>query len=245
MDVAKHLQSLYSPPSSDRKLIVNKDKSHINPYFDVWAWSNQNVEWAGPEPGTVRIKQSHAILPILYHHFGCVCPSYEALSLISQLSRARTIVDLGSGNGYWTYMLRRQEQGKKKLNIIPVDNGMSEWRTMWIPDTVEMEGAKWLNQHSGAKDAMLLLVYPNTGEDFTSKMIKAYRKFKAPLDIFSCLLPLLTFRYRWHDDHRCKLAKRFRVHCFREGDNFKLDGERDVRLGENIADTPSELRRQR
>ena len=73
-------------------------------------------------------------------------------------------------------MLRRQEQGKKKLNVVPVDTGLSEWRTMWVGDTVEMEGAKWLNQHEGAKDALLLLVYPNTSEEFTSKMAKAYRE---------------------------------------------------------------------
>lgn len=176
MDVARHLQSLYAPPSPETKLVVNRNKDHVNPYLDVWAWSNQNIEWAGPEANTVKIKQSHAILPVLYHHFGCVCPSYEALSLISQLSRGRTIVDMGSGNGYWTYMLRRMAQGKKKLEVIAIDSGLSEWRTMWVGDTVEADGVKWLYQHQGARDMVLLLVYPNTGEDFTSKMIKAYRK---------------------------------------------------------------------
>ncbi|KAK5175394.1 uncharacterized protein LTR77_000533 [Saxophila tyrrhenica] len=174
-DVAKHLQAFYEPPSVDRGLAVNKNKNHVNPYFDVWAWTNQNIEWAGPEAGTARVRHSHAILPILYHHFGCVCPSYEGLALISQLAKGRTIVDLGSGNGYWTYMLRRQEQGKRKLNVVPVDNGMSEWRTVWIDDTVEMDGTKWLKQQQGAPDTLLLLVYPNTGDDFTGKMIKAYR----------------------------------------------------------------------
>ena len=71
-------------------------------------------------------------------------------------------------------MLRRFEQGKKKLEVIPVDSGMSEWRTMWVPDTVEADGVKWLKQNNGGKGDVLLLVYPNTGEDFTSKMIKAY-----------------------------------------------------------------------
>lgn len=176
-DVAKHLQSHYDPPSSERNLVVNKSKNHVNPYLDVWAWSNQNVEWAGPEKNTVQVKQSHAILPILYHHFGCVCPSYEALCYISQLSKGRKIVDMGSGNGYWTYMLRRLEQGKKKSEVMPVDSGLSEYRTIWVDDTVQLDGVKWLNQHQGAKDAVLLLVYPNTGEDFTSKMIKAYRTY--------------------------------------------------------------------
>ncbi len=176
MDVAKHLQALYEPPFADNGLVVNRNKGHVNPYFGVWAWSNQNIEWAGPEEGTVRVKHSHAILPILYHHFGCVCPSYEALSLISQISKGRTIVDLGSGNGYWTYMLRRIEQGMKKLNVVAVDNGLSEWRTVWIGDTIESDGVKWLRQNQGAQDAVLLLVYPNTGDGFTSKMIEAYSK---------------------------------------------------------------------
>lgn len=175
-DVATHLLSLYQPPATTSNLVVNKSKTHINPYFDIWAWSNQNIEWAGPEARTAKIKHSHAILPVLYHHFGCACPSYEALSLISQLAKGRTIVDMGSGNGYWTYMLRRQEQGKKTLTVVPVDSGLSEWRTMWVDDTTEADGVKWLKQHDGAMEAVLLLVYPNTGEEFTSKMIKAYSK---------------------------------------------------------------------
>lgn len=156
--------------------MVNKNKSHVNPYLDVLAWANQNLEWGGPEEGTPRVKHSHAVLPILYHHFGCVCPSYEALALISQLSKGREIIDLGSGNGYWTYILRRQEQGKKKLNVTAVDNAMSEWRTMWIGDTVEQDGLKWLSQHDGGRSTVLLLVYPNTSDNFTGKMIKAYRQ---------------------------------------------------------------------
>lgn len=214
MDVAKHLQSLYTPPVPESKLVVNKNKSHINPYFDIWAWANQNIEWAGPEPGTVRIKQSHAILPILYHHFGCVCPSYEALTLISQLSRGREIVDMGSGNGYWTYMLRRLEPGKKKLHVTPVDNGLSEWRTMWVADTEELDGVKWLHQHSGAKEALLLLVYPNTGEEFTSKMIKAYSKSRLPC-ICARVLSSLDRRF---NDRCCKFTECLRLHSVREGD---------------------------
>lgn len=123
---------------------------------------------------------SHAILPVIYHHFGCVCPSYEALELIRQVSKGRPVLDVGSGNGYWTYMLRRMEPGgkkEKKMEVVPIDSGMSEWRTMWVGDTLETDGAKWLQEHEGRKDAVLLLIYPNTGDEFTSKMIKAYRKY--------------------------------------------------------------------
>lgn len=177
-DVAKHLQANYHPPAAETKIVVNKCKTHVNPYFDVWAWSNQILEWAGPEDGTEKIKHSHAILPVLYHHFGCVCPSYEGLEIIRQIAKGRKVVDMGSGNGYWTYMLRRMEppsKKEKKVDVLPVDNGMSEWRTMWVGDTVQTDGEKWLKQHQGAAEAVLLLVYPTVGNEFTSKMIKAYR----------------------------------------------------------------------
>ena len=178
-DVAKHLQSLYHPPPTDAKLPVNKTKNHVNPYWDLLAWSCQNLEWGGPEAGTAKIKISHAMLPVMYHHFGCICPSYESLELIRQLAKGRKVLDVGSGNGYWTYMLRRMEppsKKEKKLEVVPIDNGMSEWRTMWVGDTVETDGLEWLEQHEGGKDAVLLLVYPMVGGEFTSKMINAYRR---------------------------------------------------------------------
>ena len=156
--------------------MVNKSKTHVNPYFDVWAWSNQNLEWGGPEERTVDVKISHAILPILYHHFGCICPSYEVLSLIQQTARDRTILDIGSGNGYWTFMLRRFDNNpKKSMTVVPIDNGVSEWRTMWVDDTIKIDGAKWLQKHDGGREAVLLLVYPTVGNNFTSEMIKTYR----------------------------------------------------------------------
>ncbi|EMC96803.1 hypothetical protein BAUCODRAFT_46023, partial [Baudoinia panamericana UAMH 10762] len=177
-DVAKHLQTHHHPPSASTGIVVNKSKTHVNPYFDLWAWTNQNLEWGGPEEGTAKIKISHAMLPVIYHHFGCVCPSYEALEIIRQLARGRRVLDVGSGNGYWTYMLRRMEPGSKKerkLEVVPVDSGMSEWRTLWVGDTVEADGAKYLQQQDGGKEEVLLLVYPTVGNEFTSKMIRAYQ----------------------------------------------------------------------
>jgi hypothetical protein len=191
-EVAKHLQDLYAPPAAAHKLVVNKSKTHVNPYFDVLAWSNLNLEWMGPEEKTVKIKYSHATLPVLYHHFGCVCPSYESLSYIHQVARGREVVDVGSGNGYWTYCLRKFETNpKKQLQVTAIDNGLSEWRTMWIGDTIEADGHKWLQQHQGGKDAVLLLVYPMVGNEFTSKMIKAYSK--SMLNTRCCSSGLLTF----------------------------------------------------
>lgn len=175
-DIAQHLLALYAPPDAALKLVVNKSKGHVNPYLDVWTWTNLCLEWAGPEARTAELKNSHAILPVLYHHFGCVCPSYEALSYIQQVSRGRNILDVGSGNGYWSYALRRFESNpKKQLKVTAIDNGLSEWRTMWIGDTIKIDGAKWLQQNNGGTDDVLLLVYPMVGLDFTSKMLKAFK----------------------------------------------------------------------
>ena len=171
--IAQHLLALYQPPAG---ITIPKNKSHINPYFDILAWTNQSLEWAGPEATTHKIKISHALLPVLYHHFSCVCPSFEALEIIRVLAKGRGVVDVGSGNGYWTYMLRRMKDGKKNLEVVPVDNGLSDWRTLWVADTVEMDGAEWLRKHEGGKGHVLLMVYPQVSHDFTAKTIKAYRE---------------------------------------------------------------------
>ena len=143
---------------------------HVNPYYDYWCWSCKNVEWAGPEPGTVNVKKSHHILPVFLHHFGCVVPSYEGLEVIRKAARGRSVLDIGSGNGYWTYMLRQAG-----LKVIAVDNLQSEWRTLWISDTVLQDGEIYLKSRQGAENALLLLVYPIVGQDFTTKMLKAYK----------------------------------------------------------------------
>ncbi|KAK6004431.1 hypothetical protein QM012_008293 [Aureobasidium pullulans] len=173
--VGQHLQSLYQPPSPERKIVISKlKKEHTNPYLDVWAWSCQNLEWAGPEDATSKVRFSHAILPILYHHFGCVCPSYESLSIIYQLAKGRPVIDLGSGNGYWSYMLRVFNK-QKPLTVVPVDNGISEWRTIWVPDTNQIDGVEYLRKNNDGKDQVLLLVYPQVGLEFTSKILRAYK----------------------------------------------------------------------
>lgn len=104
------------------------------------------------------------------HHFGCVVPSYEGLEVIKQTAKAKRVLEIGSGNGYWTYMLRRMG-----LIVTAVDNLQSEYRTLWINDTIVQEGEKHLKTEKGAKDAVLLLVYPIVGLDFTSTILEAYK----------------------------------------------------------------------
>lgn len=66
-------------------------------------------------------------------------------------------------------MLRRMG-----MTVLAVDNGDSIWRTMWIGDTIKTDGAKCLSKEKGAKDAVLLLVYPQVSTDFTTSVLQAY-----------------------------------------------------------------------
>jgi hypothetical protein len=152
-------------------------KEHLNPYFDIWTFSCQDTGFLGPlgdkgyaDPRAAN--QAHPILPVLYHHFGCVCPSWEALSVISQLvgKGEEGVLEVGSGNGYWTYLLRRMG-----VKVIAVDSADASWRTMWISDTVKANGVEYVKKTGGAKDRVLLLVYPVVTGDFTGKVLREYK----------------------------------------------------------------------
>jgi hypothetical protein len=102
-----------------------------------------------------------------------VVPTYEALSIITQLaaeSKSQGVIDMASGNGYWTYMLRRM-----RLDVVAVDSMASEYRTMWIPDTVKSDGVEYLKRHDGGKGRILLMIYMVTAGTFTKRVVQAYR----------------------------------------------------------------------
>ncbi|KAF3906646.1 hypothetical protein ABW20_dc0109527 [Dactylellina cionopaga] len=89
--------------------------------------------------------------------------------VIKALSRKRRVIDMGSGNGYWTYMLRRAG-----LTVAAVDNMQSLWRTIWVDDTVVEDGIKYLKNNNSGKDDLLLLVYPIVSLDFTKQILAEY-----------------------------------------------------------------------
>lgn len=172
--MAKYLVSQRIGPS----LIVPRSKNHVNPYFDLWAHSCQLTTFLGPLPDPsyahpANSKRTHPILPVFYHHFGCVVPSYEALHIISDLvarSGAKGVIDMASGNGYWTHMMRQM-----MVDVVAVDNMASEYRTMWIPDTVKADGVDYLKKNGGGKDRILLMVYMITAGKFTHRVLQAYK----------------------------------------------------------------------
>lgn len=144
---------------------------HHNPGLDFWAYTCGALEYAGPNANTAQVKSAHHMLPVLMHHFGCVVPSHEAVQVVAKLAGGRAVLDMGSGNGYWTLMLRRAAG----LAVVDaVDSGQSRWRTTWIPDTVAADGVHYLRTRRGCPDHLLLLVYPVVGGELTRRLLDAY-----------------------------------------------------------------------
>jgi hypothetical protein len=180
--VAQHLLSkrfvhptIPNPPKQKTPL--------ANPYIDFLSYTNTTLESCGPSPNSQLLRTSHHVLPVLMHHFSCVCPTYEALALVASFTKhstanlqspRRTLLDVGSGNGYWTYMLRRAPFA---LDVIPIDNMQSRWRTTWVPDTLVTDAIAFLKKRSPEtqKNDVLLMVYPVTAGEFTARVLEEFR----------------------------------------------------------------------
>lgn len=173
-------QRRFFHPALMSRLSVSKAKKppSTNPSFDFWAWSCRCLEWVGPCASAERVATSHHVLPIFMHHFGCATPSHESLEILRILADGRPVADMGSGNGYWTFMLRRYG-----LTVHPVDNMQSEWRVNWVDDTVTSDGVRWLRKNESGRNMVLLLVYPVVGGGvgggveggFTRNLVDAYQ----------------------------------------------------------------------
>lgn len=169
--IADHLSSKRYVHPDITVLKLKKGAEHDNIYADFWAWSCFSLHWAGPDASIADLHLGHHVLPVFMHHFGCACPSYESLEIIKAVSQGRSVLDVGSGNGYWTYMLRRHG-----LEVHAIDNGQSMWRTLWIGDTINQDGAKYMKKRTdGGKDDVLLMVYPVVGLEFTTSVLDAYK----------------------------------------------------------------------
>lgn len=183
--ISKHLDSRYLN-TTNGLLPSKKSRTHVNPYYSLWTYSCHELDWAGPIPSTSFTRISHHILPIFYHHFGCVVPSYAALHAIAKLAQPAKpskepvvpVLDVGSGNGYWTYMLRNfpiaDISGAKELDVRPIDNQLSEYRVSWVRDTIKSDGQAYLKQHDKGRGSILLLVYPQATGNFTGPIMQAF-----------------------------------------------------------------------
>ncbi|BFZ56908.1 hypothetical protein PYCC9005_003958 [Savitreella phatthalungensis] len=172
--IAAYLNSRrYICPDLSAKL--SKKKHHLNPYFDLWALSCEHLGFVGPLHGAGydmphAAKQSHPILPIFMHHFGCGIPDYEALSIIKAVAGSGRLIDLACGNAYWTWLLRREG-----VQVVATDLMSSTWRTLWANDIVLADAVQFLKTKSTASDT-LLLVYPIVGGNrLTERVIESYK----------------------------------------------------------------------
>jgi hypothetical protein len=90
------------------------------------------------------------------------------------------VVELGSGGGYWAYMLRRYYG----VTVVAVDSMASVFRTTWISDTIVYDGLAFISNPPASlvKDipdfsintAILLLVYPQASGNFTKSVLDAF-----------------------------------------------------------------------
>ena len=173
----------------------------FNPYLDFWTWSCYALHWAGPGPHTAQVKMSHAVLPIFMHHFGCVVPSREALEVIKTVAlngnkKLDTVLDLGSGNGYWTYMLRAYG-----LPVIAVDNEQSVFRCNWIDDTIIKDAGQFLKgREGGGVNDVLMLIYPIVGANFFRLMLDAYKGNRIVVACTQCGNGYTAFKDEMVDD---------------------------------------------
>ena len=72
-------------------------------------------------------------------------------------------------------MLRRHP-GIEPTKVLAIDNLQSEYRTLWVSDTIVTDGVEYLGKtRAGGRDDVLLLIYPIVGLDFTRKIIEAYK----------------------------------------------------------------------
>lgn len=174
--VARHLQAnRYFHPSFPP---LSKSKTHINPYLDLWTLACHQLGFLGPLGDTgysdpTRSKQSHPLLPIFMHHFGCAIPTYEALQIINLICtpasfNKKKLIDLGSGNGYWSFLLTRMN-----VPVVSVDDVSSSWRTSWPIPTVKADAIQWLRETETA-DMVMMLVYPVTANQFTERAIQGF-----------------------------------------------------------------------
>ncbi|PFH58009.1 hypothetical protein XA68_14264 [Ophiocordyceps unilateralis] len=173
-DVARYLsEKRFIHDSLSTKLAVPRCRSPpcLNPSLDFWAWSCRTLEWCGPCPSSEPVYSSHHVLAVLMHHFGCVTPSHESLQVLKTLANGRPVVDVGSGNGYWSFLLRCYG-----LTVHAVDNMQSRWRVNWVDDTASIDGVTWLRRHDGGKGMVLLVVYPVVADDgaFTRDLVDAF-----------------------------------------------------------------------
>jgi hypothetical protein len=143
----------------------------LNPYFDIWKEFNQM--YVNPGPMT-SMRSGPPVtttsgLNYLVGLFAWSVPSCGALHLIK--AYANSVIDMGSGGGYWSLMLRQIG-----VQVTAVDPLPEPLLYSWIDDTKKQDGFDYLSAVSGNKETpALLLNYPYGHNSDVYKWINEYK----------------------------------------------------------------------
>lgn len=106
---------------------------------------------------------------MIIQYFGYAIPDPQALSIIKEYTMTleqpclpRRVIEIGSGLGYWTYLLRQEG-----LQVDAVDT-MEEFNQVdryWIKDTIKADAVDYLKENN-SKESVLLMVWPRSCEEF-------------------------------------------------------------------------------
>jgi hypothetical protein len=116
---------------------------------------------------TPRQRSETSSLPVrAAAQYSWAIPNALALKTISEL---QPVVEIGSGNGYWVYLLRSRGCDVTAVDSYPNDrtrgqrNVSRHAATTWIDDTIVMSGEQFLREQKGCKHATLLFCWPREG----------------------------------------------------------------------------------
>ena len=125
-----------------------------NPLLDhIWLpWDRRTLQlWDSGKFGIDCSLYGSTLRGFATTEYSWAIPTNEALSTI--LSLGHNIVELGSGLGYWASLLAAAGG-----NVTAVDNARNS-NDRYFPQTVNQDGAAYLQEHEGAPDATLFICW--------------------------------------------------------------------------------------
>ena len=144
---------------------MTKPKNHLNKLlhskWEPWA---RRSKYQGEHDVHVLLDRRENPL---YDRFVCVqkygfaIPNEVALKKLADYG---PIIEIGSGKGYWAYLLKA-----RGVDIITVDD-RPHGSDDWCQDTIQQDGAEYLDEHDGCPDRTLFLCWP----DVDDSVIRAY-----------------------------------------------------------------------
>lgn len=178
-DFRKSQQTELSKESDDDRFVIahaiyiervikrkNTENKLLHDHWEPWA---RSVKFCGEEDWMAISrgkKDASRKRQQMIFRYGYAIPNETSLDVIAQFGQ---VLEVGSGSGYWAYLLR-----KKSVEVIALDNRVScdSMEHDWFPDTVKTDVTQYLQDHDGCPDRALFMCWPNYDGDL---VLKAYK----------------------------------------------------------------------